>query len=230
MGNLFVAFDKTRRVFRLPLNWASACFSILLLCSSFWLANSQYSLIQLKLFEYIAGEFKAIIGQFCAPGSLWVSVSLFTFILLINFSGLLPYIFPARRHLPFAIRLAVPLWVGHIVFRWYRQPQAIFAHLVPLGTPGALIPFIVVIELIRSSIRPLTLSVRLVANIIAGHLLLSLLGNIGPNVRLALIGLIIGLIVLSLLETGVAVIQAYVFRALRTLYLREVRSRKILYI
>jgi len=103
-----------------------------------------------------------------------------------------------------------------------------FAHLVPLGTPGALIPFIVCIELVRSTIRPLTLSVRLVANIIAGHLLLTLLGSLGPNVNAALVFVFVRLIVLALLETGVAAIQAYVFRALRTLYLSEVRSKNLL--
>ncbi|WP_414887680.1 F0F1 ATP synthase subunit A, partial [Sphingomonas sp. Leaf339] len=65
------------------------------------------------------------------------------------------------------------------------------AHLVPQGTPPVLIPFIVCIETIRNIIRPLTLAVRLSANIIAGHLLLTLLGNTGPFINLFTINILI---------------------------------------
>jgi len=85
-----------------------------------------------------------------------------------------------------------------------------------------LIPFIVIIETIRNLIRPGTLAVRLTA-IIAGHLLLTLLGNNGPSIRHALLTvLIIAKILLLILEAAVAVIQSYVFAILRTLYSREV--------
>jgi F-type H+-transporting ATPase subunit a len=98
-----------------------------------------------------------------------------------------------------------------------------FAHLVPQGTPPILIPFIVVIESIRNIIRPGTLAVRLAANIIAGHLLITLLGNTGTSLRLILINiLIITQLLLLILERAVAIIQSYVFAVLRTLYSREV--------
>lgn len=99
------------------------------------------------------------------------------------------------------------------------------AHLVPLGTPAVLIPFIVLIEIVRSVIRPLTLSIRLVANIVAGHLLLTLLGSSASRIPfLALVSVVIIIILLCFLESGVRLVQAYVFRALRTLYLREVSN------
>ncbi|KAB1728998.1 ATP synthase F0 subunit 6, partial [Klebsiella pneumoniae] len=86
------------------------------------------------------------------------------------------------------------------------------AHLVPLGTPPALMPFIVLIELIRNIIRPITLSVRLAANIIAGHLLLTLLGNQGLRANLlTLFIIIIAQVLLLVLEFSVAIIQSYVF-------------------
>ena len=98
-----------------------------------------------------------------------------------------------------------------------------FAHLVPQGTPGPLIPFIVLIETIRNVIRPGTLAVRLAANIIAGHLLLTLLGSTGPSLSISLVTLLlISQILLLTLEAAVAVIQSYVFAVLRTLYAREV--------
>ncbi|MXE93263.1 F0F1 ATP synthase subunit A [Escherichia coli] len=99
----------------------------------------------------------------------------------------------------------------------------IFEHLVPQGTPAPLIPFMVVIETVRNLIRPGTLAVRLTANIIAGHLLLTLLGNNGPSINQSLLTLlIIAQILLLILESAVAIIQSYVFTILRTLYSREV--------
>jgi F-type H+-transporting ATPase subunit a len=98
-----------------------------------------------------------------------------------------------------------------------------FAHLVPQGTPAVLIPFIVCIETIRNVIRPGTLAVRLAANIIAGHLLITLLGNTGPSLSLTILSfLIIGQIALLVLESAVAIIQSYVFAVLSTLYSSEV--------
>ena len=97
------------------------------------------------------------------------------------------------------------------------------AHCVPLGTPPVLMPFMVLIETIRNLIRPGTLAVRLAANIIAGHLLLVLLGNQGSNLSSAfLVVLIVTQILLLVLESAVAVIQSYVFAVLATLYSREV--------
>jgi F-type H+-transporting ATPase subunit a len=97
------------------------------------------------------------------------------------------------------------------------------AHLVPLGTPGVLIPFIVLIETVSNVIRPGTLAVRLAANMIAGHLLLVLLGNQGPSITFSLLRvLLVTQILLLTLERAVAVIQSYVFAVLATLYSREV--------
>jgi F-type H+-transporting ATPase subunit a len=98
-----------------------------------------------------------------------------------------------------------------------------FAHLVPQGTPAVLIPFMVCIETIRNVIRPGTLAVRLSANIIAGHLLLTLMGNTGSGIAVFMVTfLVIGQLALLVLESAVAIIQGYVFAVLRTLYSSEV--------
>jgi F-type H+-transporting ATPase subunit a len=84
-------------------------------------------------------------------------------------------------------------------------------------------PFIVCIETIRNIIRPGTLAVRLTANIIAGHLLLTLIGNTGSSLSMILVNLlIIRQIALLILESAVSIIQSYVFAVLSTLYSREV--------
>ena len=93
---------------------------------------------------------------------------------------------------------------------------------MPRGTPVALMPVIVIIETVRNIIRPGTLSIRLAANIVAGHLLLTLLGSQGLNVAgITIFILLFSLILLLCLELAVACIQAYVFTILRSLYLNE---------
>merc|ERR1712142_1127256 len=109
-----------------------------------------------------------------------------------------------------------------MLFSIVFQYNSLLAHLVPLGTPSFLIPIIVIIETVRNIIRPITLSIRLAANIVAGHLLLTLLGSQGANVSIMIIIiLIISLILLLILEVAVACIQSYVFTILSSLYLNE---------
>ena len=111
------------------------------------------------------------------------------------------------------------------MYGWVNYTKHIFAHIVPQRTPGALIPFIVVIESIRNIIRPLTLAVRLIANIVAGHLLITLLGNQTASAsNFILVRLILVQILLLTLESAVALIQSYVFAVLSTLYAREITS------
>jgi len=70
MGNLFVAFDQNSRIFGAPLNWVTGACSIIILAPSYWVCRSQASITQTALLRYVTGEFKAIMGGFCAPGRL----------------------------------------------------------------------------------------------------------------------------------------------------------------
>lgn len=164
-----------------------------------------------------------MIGPSVTYGHTMIFISLLVLIAINNLIGLFPYVFTATSHLSLTLSLALPLWVSFILFGWINHTQHILAHIVPLGTPAALIPFIVLIERIRNLIRPGTLAVRLAANIIAGHLLLVLLGNQGPSLSSSILTLLlITQILLLTLERAVAVIQSYVFAVLATLYSREV--------
>jgi F-type H+-transporting ATPase subunit a len=226
MGDLFATFNpQTEVFFRFGGNWLAAISVIILLPQGYWLIPSQ----TLKFFTFVVDlllvELKAIFGQFAVPGARLLFIGIFRFIILTNFLGLIPYVFTSSRHLSFTLRLALPLWLGSIIYRIALQFNRNMAHLVPVGTPGALIPVIVLIETVRSVIRPGTLAVRLAANMVAGHLLLVLLGSQGAGLRgLILGGLIVGLVALLMLECAVACIQAYVFTILRSLYINEHRS------
>jgi len=118
------------------------------------------------------------------------------------------------------------LWLSFMLYGWINHINHIFAHLVPLSTPNILIPFIVLIESIRNIIRPGTLAVRLSANIIAGHLLITLLGNQATSSISSMLLVIVLLtqVALLTLECAVSIIQAYVFAVLSTLYSSEVIS------
>jgi F-type H+-transporting ATPase subunit a len=152
-------------------------------------------------------------------------------ILLNNLAGLTPYTFTATRHLSFSIRLALTMWLRYIIYRILINIGRFLAHLVPVGTPYVLIPFIVLIELVRNLIRPITLSVRLAANLVAGHLLITLISSPIVNTNTLNIRILLScLYLLIILESAVAFIQAYVFRILRTLYLREVNYLKFNYL
>jgi F-type H+-transporting ATPase subunit a len=95
--------------------------------------------------------------------------------------------------------------------------------MVPLRTPFILTPFMVLIETISNVIRPITLAIRLTANIIAGHLLLTLIRSIALTLpKILIVILILTQILLLSLELAVAVIQSYVFVTLSNLYSREV--------
>lgn len=220
--NLFSSFDPSSFI-SLPLNWISATFLLLIATPIFWLVPNKKNIFIVSLTSTLHKEFRLLLGGTNINGLTIMFITLFTFILLNNFLGLFPYIFTASSHLALTLGIALPLWVTFILFGWVNNTTHIFAHIVPCGTPGALIPFIVLIESIRNVIRPITLSVRLMANIVAGHLLITLLGNqtaLASNFILA--GLIFTQIILLTLEAAVAVIQSYVFAVLSTLYSREV--------
>ena len=227
MTNLFSSFDPTVRItsIRLRLNWSAALIARFSIPQSYWLLNSQLRKRFINVTCFLKNELGAIFGEGELPGVSFLFIRLFLFILFSNFIGLIPYIFTRTSHLSITLIMALPLWLGRILWSVVFQYNRLLAHLVPMGTPPLLIPVIVIIETVRSIIRPITLAIRLAANIVAGHLLLTLLGSQGPDLAgLALSLLFVGLILLLLLEVAVASIQSYVFTILSSLYLNELMS------
>jgi len=218
--NLFNIFDPTTSsIFRS--NWLSLISPFLILPYIFWATPSRGQIFFFLVSNYIIKELKSNISKKNYKNLLLFS-SIFWFILLNNIIGLYPYIFTSTSHLVITITIAMPLWLIFILFGWTKITNHIFTHLVPLGTPIALRFFIVLIESVSNLIRPITLSVRLAANIIAGHLLLSLLRNIREANSLIFLPSSIILIALLTLEFAVALIQRYVFITLTSLYLNEI--------
>nr|UBU97833.1 ATP synthase F0 subunit 6 [Acheta domesticus]UFP06027.1 ATP synthase F0 subunit 6 [Acheta domesticus] len=225
MTNLFSSFDPTSNILNIPLNWLSTLLGLLIIPSSYWLIPNRSSLMWNSLIYKLHSEFKTLLVNNKNLGSSFMFISLFSIILFNNLLGLFPFIFTSSSHLTFTLSLALPFWLTFMLYGWINNTQHMFAHLVPQGTPPILMPFMVCIETISNIIRPLTLAVRLAANMIAGHLLLTLLGNTGPMIMNSIIliqVLILSQILLLILELAVSMIQSYVFAVLTTLYSSEV--------
>uniref|UniRef100_UPI0030FEDE5E ATP synthase F0 subunit 6 n=1 Tax=Percalates colonorum TaxID=135766 RepID=UPI0030FEDE5E len=151
--------------------------------------------------------------------------SLMMFLITLNMLGLLPYTFTPTTQLSLNMGFAVPLWLATVIIGMRNQPTNALGHLLPEGTPTLLIPILIIIETISLFIRPLALGVRLTANLTAGHLLIQLIATAAfvllplmPTVAILTATL---LFLLTLLEVAVAMIQAYVFVLLLSLYLQE---------
>nr|YP_008144568.1 ATP synthase F0 subunit 6 [Glyptothorax trilineatus]YP_009711043.1 ATP synthase F0 subunit 6 [Glyptothorax annandalei]AFH37660.1 ATP synthase F0 subunit 6 [Glyptothorax trilineatus]QGI24256.1 ATP synthase F0 subunit 6 [Glyptothorax annandalei] len=160
-------------------------------------------------------------------GHKWAMIlaSLMIFILTLNILGLLPYTFTPTTQLSLNMGLAVPLWLATVIIGMRNQPTAALGHLLPEGTPALLIPILIIIETISLFIRPLALGVRLTANLTAGHLLIQLISTatitLLPMMTTVATLTAALLVMLTLLEVAVAIIQAYVFVLLLSLYLQE---------
>lgn len=221
--NLFRVFDPSSNIFNFSLNWISSIIGLLLIPPIYWLIPSRYNYLWNKLTLTLHNEFKILLPK-SLKGRTLIFITLFSIILFNNFIGLFPYIFTSSSHLIFTLTLSLPIWIGLILNGWLNYTNNIFSHLIPQGTPPILIPFIVCIETIRNVIRPITLAIRLTANIIAGHLLITLLRRTGTSLNnFLLIILIITQIILISLESAVSIIQSYVFSILITLYSREIK-------
>nr|YP_514824.1 ATP synthase F0 subunit 6 [Taeniopygia guttata]ABD62286.1 ATP synthase F0 subunit 6 [Taeniopygia guttata]ABD95535.1 ATP synthase F0 subunit 6 [Taeniopygia guttata] len=209
----------------IPLILISMTFPALLLPSmdNRWITN-RLSTLQLWFINLVTKQLMTPLNK---KGHKWALIltSLMVFLLLINLLGLLPYTFTPTTQLSMNLALAFPLWLATLLTGLRNQPSISLAHLLPEGTPTLLIPALILIETTSLLIRPLALGVRLTANLTAGHLLIQLIST--ATVALAttmpavsLLTLLV-LFLLTILEVAVAMIQAYVFVLLLSLYLQE---------
>nr|WHW97308.1 ATP synthase F0 subunit 6 [Aythya baeri] len=209
----------------IPLILLSLLFPALLFPSpgNRWVSN-RLSTIQLWLLHLITKQLMIPLNK---NGHKWALMltSLMTMLLTINLLGLLPYTFTPTTQLSMNMALAFPLWLATLLTGLRNKPSASLAHLLPEGTPTPLIPALILIETTSLLIRPLALGVRLTANLTAGHLLIQLISTASialmPILPTVSVLTMVILLLLTILEVAVAMIQAYVFVLLLSLYLQE---------
>ncbi|UAT98639.1 ATP synthase subunit 6 (mitochondrion) [Muscidifurax raptorellus] len=218
MLNLFSVFDPTTSI-NLSMNWMSLIFMFMFLPNLYWFIPSRWNIFYFNLFKYLIKEFKMLMNNKINLMNILMFMTLFILIMLNNFIGLFPYIFTSTSHLSISLSISLTLWLSMMLFGWINYTNHMFTHLVPQGTPTLLMSFMVLIETISNFIRPITLAVRLSANIIAGHLLMTLISSTGSKLSMMLLMLMLfSQMILVVLELCVSVIQAYVFSILSMLY------------
>nr|YP_010177463.1 ATP synthase F0 subunit 6 [Thrips hawaiiensis]QSQ87288.1 ATP synthase subunit 6 [Thrips hawaiiensis] len=212
-----MSFDPKTDLF-MEMNWLIIFLVTSMFFLSMWKNSSRLNIFISALSQQIGNQFKiALKSNKDASGGIFIS--LFLLILAANMMGLFPNIFTPTSHISLNMLISLPMWMGFLVFGWMKYTNKMFAHLVPSGTPLPLISFMVLIELISNLIRPLTLSIRLMANMVSGHLLLTLMGNLMESSNIYMVFMLTFIQgILTTLELGVAFIQAYVFCMLLTLY------------
>nr|YP_010872971.1 ATP synthase F0 subunit 6 [Charinus carajas]WGV34165.1 ATP synthase subunit 6 [Charinus carajas]WGV34178.1 ATP synthase subunit 6 [Charinus carajas]WGV34191.1 ATP synthase subunit 6 [Charinus carajas] len=221
MTNLFSIFDPSSPPF-FSTNWLSMTIPAIIIPQTLWIKNNKNMSLITKILTTLHHETTILMKPQSHPGTSLFLITILWFILFNNLLGLLPFVFTATSHLIISISMALPMWITMMLLGWIKNSTHMLSHLVPLGTPTYLAPFMICVETISNLIRPITLSVRLSANMIAGHLILTLLSScfsLSPLMNMSLLAPEMAIITL---ESAVAIIQAYVFMILLTLYSTEI--------
>ena len=172
-------------------------------------------------YEFIAGLLRDTVG---AEGRKYFPIvfTLFMFVLLGNLLGMVPYSFTFTSHIVVTFAMAIVIFVFVTILGFVKHGMHFFSFFAPPGTPVVMLPLLVPIEVISYLSRPISLSVRLFANMLAGHTLIKVIAGFIPA-----LGVIFGVLPLALvvaltgLEILIAFLQAYVFAILTCLYIND---------
>jgi F-type H+-transporting ATPase subunit a len=151
--------------------------------------------------------------------------NIFILILIFNINGLLPYSFTITSQIIVTLQLALSMFIGIIIIGFYNKDLKFLLLFVPKNIPKILVPFLTLIEIVSFLIRPFSLSVRLFANMLAGHTLLFIIASfnffIAINYILVLILPLFFIFFILILEFAIAFVQAYIFVILISIYLND---------
>ena len=201
--------------------WFFTIFSLFLVRSGFWISYGRVMWIMSYPLDIMNVQSLRTFSLHI-KGFTSIVVSLFIILIVINLIGLLPYRFSYSSHMVFRLIFGLPLWLSLIISSFMNSPRRFIAGLLPGGAPDWLNPFLVLIETVRIIVRPVTLSVRLVANIRAGHIVLRLIGIYSSSYLfisgIGFFSLLLIQVFYIIFEMGICLIQAYIFCLLLTLY------------
>nr|YP_010303575.1 ATP synthase F0 subunit 6 [Quasilineus sinicus]QXO02047.1 ATP synthase F0 subunit 6 [Quasilineus sinicus] len=225
--DIFSSFDEQNGNFfslSLPV-WLVGVFFTSCFLYVYWWNNGRWGVLGDVLSSFMWDQVSRGRGaNLCGFGG-FVS-SLMVFLLVMNLSGLLPYVFSNTSHLIVTFGLASVLWLSLIVSSVFYNFGSFVAVLLPAGAPSVLNPFLVLVETVSLIVRPVTLSVRLAANMGAGHIVLSLLGSyLSAGIFVYSFYVVVSMVFIDvfyfLFEVGICLIQSYIFFLLLNLYADE---------
>jgi F-type H+-transporting ATPase subunit a len=184
------------------------------------LVPGRWQVLAESLFDMVHGMLKSTAGE---KSERYVSLvmTLFLFVLFCNILGMLPYGFTVTSHIIVTFALALVVFTSVIVFGFWNHGLHFLSIFLPPGTPLWLAPMMIVLEFLAFVARPLTLAVRLAANMIAGHVLLKVLASIA--IMMGLWGFLPFplMVMFTGFELFIAVLQAYIFAILTCTYLKD---------
>jgi F-type H+-transporting ATPase subunit a len=204
-----------------------AVISLLMLGTGRQLIPGRLQSVAELSYEFVASTIRSTAG---AEGMKFFPLvfSLFMFICISNLIGVIPYTFTVASHLVVTAALAVLVFFIVLIYGFYKNGLKFFKLFVPSGVPLYILPLVVVVEVISFFLKPVSHSVRLFANMLAGHIALkvfaSFVGMLGAIGFVGWIGAILPLgmtVALTALELLVAFLQAYVFTILTCIYLND---------
>nr|QHT64902.1 ATP synthase subunit 6 [Perinereis sp. PA-2020] len=225
MLDIFSSFDPGINLINNYLSpilfWSMVSLSIMMFVLPMWVSPANLIILMNSVTKIMNDQGTRTRGLHI-KGFNTIIVSLFIIIININIIGLLPAVFSYSSHLLFTLSFGLPLWFALIMSAMIFNSSSWIASLLPGGAPHWLNPFLVIIETISISVRPLTLSFRLAANMSAGHIVLTL---IGAYCAASLFSSVFGLLLLFMVqmgyimfEMGICLIQSYIFCLLLSLY------------
>nr|YP_010974588.1 ATP synthase F0 subunit 6 [Pomacea reevei]WNR57041.1 ATP synthase F0 subunit 6 [Pomacea reevei] len=225
--DIFSSFDDHNQVFMSMyfFTWVLTFFTILMFSMNYWFYDPRWEMMikffKITISSQIFRSFGIKLGGFMGMIS-----SLFLFLILLNLSGLVPYVFSPTSHLVVSLSIGLPMWMCLIMSAILYSFSSVIASLLPMGAPASLNPFLVLVESVSIMVRPLTLSVRLMANMSAGHIVLGLVGSylaatlFSASLSTTMLLMMVQ-IFYTIFEFGISLIQAYIFCLLITLYSDE---------
>ena len=190
------------------------------------LVPSKLQIVLEKLFFFVGNIVKTNSGN-TAVELFPYMMSLFLFIMLGNFLGLFPFAFSFTSQIIVTFGMAFGVFLASIVVGLIRQGFGYFRHFCPEGIPVYLMPFFILIELLSFMFRPISLGIRLFANMVSGHIMIEVIASFAVSIAsiaivsyFAVIPIIID-ILLNVFKLVVCMLQAYVFVVLSCMYLSE---------
>nr|YP_010239129.1 ATP synthase F0 subunit 6 [Atypus karschi]QTH31098.1 ATP synthase F0 subunit 6 [Atypus karschi] len=216
--SLFSMFDPSGTL-ELKLNWLSI-FLILFFPLLYNFSSSKLLIVFLGIVSGMKKFFKEMMGG-SSFGVIYLGLSMFLLLVYLNLLGLVPFVFSSTSHVVVTLSMGLVFWMSFFVMGFLKNFLSSVSHLVPEGCPLMLAPFLVMIESISHLIRPITLSIRLAANMMAGHLIIGLISEMSMTSSGMSLLSIFFQIFMMMLEMGVCIIQAMVFSILLMLYMVE---------
>ena len=200
---------------------AVVCASLLFIMTPRNLIPTRMQSVAESIYELVHGFTHEVLHENARTYFPFV-LTLFVFILFANVLGLIPYSFTVTSHYVITLALALVVFIGATIIGFIRNGFGYLKLFAPSGVPVFLLPLVVVIEIVSYFIRPMSLSIRLFANMMAGHMMLKVMAGfvvmLGVTAGWLPLAAMVGLMGLELL---VAVLQAYVFALLTCLYLSD---------